>query len=496
VAEAQGELSGAGFVRHPTVTSGGTGSLAALGVPPDAEVFGPPADPLATVPHVAALRREGIVYSVSTWTVAQMRDALAAHANGMFAGAAQLLDSIKADDRVQATMGARSAGLFSQPVEHVAPDDSAEAAACLAAWERAWSTMQPDALLRQILIDGVGLGASVQQVLWDTSLPIWQPYLRVWHGASISYSYTTRKLMAASMDGQLPITPGDGTWGVFAPHGIERGWMMGAVRAIATPWFVRMRAWRDWARFNERHGLATIRAYVPSTGDPAFRTAFVNALATMGQETTVMLPSGPDGSRESGYGLDLMEARDRAWDTFKGAIDQADMAITLAFLGQNLTTQVEGGSFAAARVHGGVKQNVIESDEAAMSAWLYVTLQRPFALLNFGNADLAPRTRWKIDPPEDDAVRAATLKTNAEAIASLLGQQVIDTSEARAMLGRGDTSITRSDQPIFAYHIESGIVTVNEVRARLGLQPIEGGDRMTGAAATPPPVAAPATGAP
>lgn len=59
---------------------------------------------------------------------------------------------------------------------------------------------------------------------------------------------------------------------------------------------------------------------------------------------------------------------------------------------------------------------------------------------------------------------------------------VLSLNETRRYLGFGDVVGADGERPqIFAYHIEAGVVTVNEVRASLGLPPTPGGDVPTSA---------------
>ena len=100
-------------------------------------------------------------------------------------------------------------------------------------------------------------------------------------------------------------------------------------------------------------------------------------------------------------------------------MDRCEQSITITILGQNLTTQAAEGSFAAARVHGDVKQTILEHDEATLSALVYEQIARPWALYNFGDADLAPRTHWDIRPTEDQTARVAVLNQFALACQAL-----------------------------------------------------------------------------
>lgn len=383
--------------------------------------FQPPTDPT----EGPIRQRAGLVYRdlplvtiQNTWSVDQARGALYAHMAGMFDASAQLWDSILGDDRVMATLGSRISGLFGRQVKHTPADDSAAAKECCDAWAKWWPRMCGDSSLIEMHTYGIGLGFAPAQLVWDTSGDVWGPYVRPWHPRFTYYDWSIRRLMALSQDGVLPIVPGDGKWLLHSPWGMYRGWVRGAIRAITEPWMLRHYAFRDMARFSEVHGLPTRVGKVPAVSDPRERAAFESSLANLGSDTSMILPQGVDGQDGSGYDYGLVEAGDTAWEVFPGLIDRCDMAIVLAIMFQNLTTEVKGGAFAATSAHMDIRQSGLQGDDAAWQQTLQ-QVARPFAFLNFGDADLAPRTCWDVEPRDDMAGNAKQFQSFATAISAL-----------------------------------------------------------------------------
>ena len=369
--------------------------------PTDDIAFQPPKDPLAGGEERAKIiyRDLPLTSIQTTWTVSQVQQALAAHSIGLFDQSAQLVDAIVGDDRVQASLGSRTGGLFGREVKFTAGNDSDAAKECRDAWAKSWSRIAPEPVLKEIQQWAVNLGFSPAQTVWDTESELWTPYLRPWHPRYVYYHWQFRTYVAITQDGQVPIVPGNGKWFLHAPNGEYRGWMRGSVRALARPWMIRDFAYRDWARYSERHGMPIIKAIVPSSGDKDMRAQFIAQVSSIGQETAIMLPKNVDGT--VGYDLDLLEAKDQSWESFGRLIDRCDASIVLTLLFQNLTTEVKEGSFAAARVHGDVRQGALASDNAALKLSIYTQLARPFAAFNFGDPDLAPWTEWDVTPIED-----------------------------------------------------------------------------------------------
>jgi phage gp29-like protein len=194
--------------------------------------------------------------------------------------------------------------------------------------------------------------------------------------------------------------PGDGKWFCHMPYGQYRGWMRGAVRQCAQPWLLRNWSFTYMARFAEVHGMPIRKAIVPAASDEKARDLYAAQLANLGAETTLMVQTGVDGAGQD-YDLELVEAKDTAWEVFPGLIDRCDMDIILAIMMQNLTTEVTGGSFAATKAHMDIRQGGIEFDNGAWASTVRDQAARPFAWVNFGDADLAPYTSWDVTPRED-----------------------------------------------------------------------------------------------
>lgn len=400
--------------------------------------FGPPRDPLADIDPdkiAGAIYRDiPLTTLAGNWNIDSIRSAIADHRIGLFMSSAQLCDSLFGDDRLQATLGSRTGGLFSQPIVHHRRGKGDASKEARKAWRKAWKKACPQSVMSELMRWAVMIGFAIAEVVWDRTVTPWQPYLKPWHPMFVQYRWDLRAYQVMTVDGPVAAVPGTGKWVLFTPHGAYRGWIQGAMRSVSQPWFIKQLAWRDWARFNERHGLPIIKAMVPAAGDATQKRNFVSSMSTLGQQAVIGLPQNVDGT---GYDAQLLEARDRAWETFQGTIDRCDRSLVLPILWQNLTTEVKEGSYAAARVHGDVRQNAIEFDNETLAECLYRDLARPWALFNYGDPELAPYTCWNVKPPEDYAARAEALAKFATAANQLrqAGFRVTDMAELGRALG-------------------------------------------------------------
>jgi phage gp29-like protein len=357
-----------------------------------------------------------------SWTPGRVRNAIVDLVVGLFDRPAMLHDAIASDSRVQSAMRSRSGGLLGRPLTFAPPaklknDETAKK--CCRAWERHWPQMDAEPAMLDLLEGAHSLGFSYSQILWDTNKKIWKPYLQSFNARYSWYHWLLRCHVAVTLDGQTPITPGDGHWVLHAPYGQYRGWMRGALRAVAQWWLARGYALRDWARYCERHGFPIILLDTPFGADPQDIAAAQSQLVTIGQEDVFATPGSVDLQKYGKYDLRYLEPKDRNWQSFKELIQQCSDEITLAFLGQNLTSEVKEGSLAAARVHADVRQAILEADARALGRTLYTQVARPFAALNFGDARYAPTIQWDIRPQEDLEQKARTFQAFATALSQL-----------------------------------------------------------------------------
>jgi len=380
------------------------------------------AAPIAT-PDASTRARAKLVYRdlplvtiQNTWSIEQARGALYAMMHGQFDMSGMLCDAVLGDDRVAATLNSRATALFGREVRFRAANDSAAAKECLIAWQGAWPGLSGPSAFREIQDYSCMMGDGPAQLLWDTTRPVWNPSLRPWHNRFTYYDWDLRKFIALGSDGTMPILPGNGKWFMHSPYGSYRGWVRGALRAVTEPWMLRHFGFRDMARFAEVHGQPTRVGKLPALATPEDRASFEQSIAQIGANTAMILPQGMDAMDDGGYEYMLVEATDTAWEVFPGQIDRCDMAIVLAILMVNLTTEVTGGSFAATKSHMDVRQGGTAFDNRAWMFSIYTQIARVFAFLNFGDADLAPWTFWDVTAREDYEANARQFQAFGTAI--------------------------------------------------------------------------------
>lgn len=360
------------------------------------------------------------VNTIPNWSVPSIQSAVAAHTVGMFTTGSLLYESMQADDRVQGALNGRIKAVTRCKVtmKPSISGDQRKAKKVAKELEALWPDLFPEQILEQLLNWTIGEGFCLAEIVWNAKDDLWIPSLKVWHPAFIYYDISVRQYVAITQDGIVYVMQNDPKWFLYTPFGSYRGWLRGAVRSCSIPWIVRQYALRDWARYSEVHGLPQKKVKYPAQAGSREKAAFFNAVKRLGAETAFALPqqSGNDGQL---WDVELLEAQDRSWKGFEGLIAQCDKNITLAIRGTNLTTQVSGGSLAAAKAHRDEDSDYAESDAKKLASAIRDQILKLHCAYNYGDANLAPTPVFEAEQEEDLKADADTLNVLAEAVTAL-----------------------------------------------------------------------------
>lgn len=168
------------------------------------------------------------------------------------------------------------------------------------------------------------------------------------------------------------------------------------LRATVWPWIVKHYALRDWVSFSELFGIPWRGGQYDETATPEDKTVATDMLKNAGPDTWFLLPKGIE--------LKIIEA---AKGTHPGEVivSEMDKRISIAWLGQTLTTDVGSvGSLAAGRVHEGVKASLALSDIAKEKRTIESQVIAPI-IRTWQPGKAVPRPLWtrRIFEPKDVA---------------------------------------------------------------------------------------------
>ena len=357
--------------------------------------------------------------SLSDWDDLEVvKGALKQLENGYFDRAAQIVDAMGRDDRIRAVCESRFRGILRLPFDFEEQGDKRRSSAVSKELTAIYPEIAPEHSLVDLQWWGHMLGVAVAENRY-----VLQPddstfsYIHVWHPRYVRWDYESERFILQTREGPVTLNPGDPQWIVFTPYGQRRGWMRSLVRALAVPWLVRQWAMRDAARHSEVWGSPTRVARVPAGAKAEDRKAFAAALSSVGSDTTLLLPAFQSAAGEK-FDVELIEAVGQG-APFVQLMDKTETCFAIAVLGQNLTTEVKGGAYAAAQVHQTVRNDIIASDATLLSTCLREQHVKPYCAYNFGDPEVAPYPRWDSTPPEDKKTTGDALKALGDGILAL-----------------------------------------------------------------------------
>ncbi len=419
--------------------------------------------------------------SVNEWTPTTIKTATRQADSGDLRLVGMLCEEMLADDRISGCLQeTRVRGLLGLPIVFEKGQDSPKGEEVVAAVEKDyWKAFPEDALVEWMcygIMVGIGVArlAPWQQADNDDGEKHVLPAMEVIHPSSLRQDQTTKQWYVRQQAGpDVLVTPGDGTWLVYTPYGTKRPWARGAWRSLALWWLLKLYAKNDWGRYSERHGMGLFVGTSPDISDPRDRAQLASDLSNVAKDSAFAVPPGFD--------VKLIESTANTWTTYQAQTNMANAAFAIRLLGQNLSTEVTGGSFAATQVHARVAASVIRADDETSRTVLHDQGLAWWAEFNYGDRNLAPWPKHDTTPPEDKKAKVDTqiAAANAAEKWSTLGVPVdilASAEDAGVIISAEGEVATVNKGEIFKYHLDYGVFTTNEIRASRGLPPIEGGD--------------------
>jgi phage gp29-like protein len=249
--------------------------------------------------------------------------------------------------------------------------------------------LQRDCLEDELVdvLDAVGKGYSLVEIVWDMSERQWMPGRLEWRDQ--------RWFELDRVDGRTPRLRTAGPPEDLPPfkyvrhfHKSKSGLPIrgGLARAVAWCYLFKNYDIKDWVAFAEIYGQPfRVGKYHP-TATPEERKTLLRAVASLGADAAAIIPEGMT--------IEFLKAEQQGSVTlYQGLAEYLDLQISKGVLGQTLTTEVKQGSLAAAQVHDAVRGDIESSDAKQLAATINRDLVRPLVDLNRGPQQAYPRLR-------------------------------------------------------------------------------------------------------
>lgn len=326
--------------------------------------------------------------------------------------AADICDWLLGDDRISGLLNTRAQSLLGLDPTFEKAGDKRRSGIAVRALEGQddYSAAYPECELVRMIVWGILLGIAPMKHRWvrsDEHGGRLLPMPEFWHPQHLRQDISTRQWktrvsqigMGGAMVDEVDVNAGDGTWILHTPYGGNRPAAMGVWRGLARWALIKHLAMWDKSRLGEKGGLLVAETQpgmlLPTSkeeSNKAQRDQLADDLYGRGREGVAVLPPG--------YNLKLVESLSDSRSLYDALIDKANEAFAIRIRGGNLTTQVSGGSLAAAEVQERVGENAIRRfDAQALTTTLHDQSLVWWAQFNFGDRRLTP---WPVYTIEDD----------------------------------------------------------------------------------------------
>lgn len=280
------------------------------------------------------------------------------------------------------------------------------------------------------LLDGLGKGLAVVQMLWDTTATPWQPKDYRWVDPRYlrpdQQSLSDILLISDEFPLGQPLAPYK--FMVHTPRSKSGSvWRNGLARLVAVMYMLKSFTVRDWWAFAEVFGIPVrVGKYGPNASEGDIRT-LVSAIANIASDAGAVIPESMQ--------VELIEtAKGNGGQTlFENMARWCDEQTSKAVLGQTMTTD-DGSSMSQAKVHNEVRLDIAKWDARQLEACVNEYLVKPFIVLNWGAQARYPKVRIQVPEPED-------LKLLVESITPLIDRGLrVEASGLRDKFGLPEPS--------------------------------------------------------
>lgn len=235
--------------------------------------------------------------------------------------------------------------------------------------EQLWKVLNNNIL--QDLHEAIYKGFSVVEILWDDRNLVKE----LKHHPQEAFNFKKGILHIYNQEQDtFHSIPENKTIQCYSPLW-QRGLPLGIGEIIAPLVCIKYSAlYRNWPHFNEFIAMPMLWGYYNNKEN---KSGLIDALRSLGKSAMGVLPQGAD--------LKFIEAKTSNPETFEKIINICDNEISKIVVGQTLTTQntTSTGSLAMAKVHGGVRDDILSESTDIVCDAINKFLVKPLVDFNF-----------------------------------------------------------------------------------------------------------------
>jgi len=260
--------------------------------------------------------------------------------------------------------------------------------------------------LKKNMVDALGKGFSVCEIMWAQDGGLMKPVAFVWRDPKyFTFDYVSRTEQRLAVLGSIDGAPLPPAKFVVHQPAIKSGIPIrgGYAWLAAWAWLFKQFALKDWMTFLDVYGMPLrVGKYHPgATAED--RRKLLNAVSRIAVDAAAIIPET--------MMIEFIEAKGFADRPFATFADYLDKQMSKAVLGQTMTTDAQSGGLAQAKVHDEVRVDILEDDGEEMEITVNRDIVRWFVQINFGASAKAPWVRFPVAEPQDIAIKSTAIAT-------------------------------------------------------------------------------------
>lgn len=178
----------------------------------------------------------------------------------------------------------------------------------------------------------------------------------------------------------------------------------GVIRVLAWMYLFKNYDVKDWVSFAEVYGMPLRLGKYDAAASSDDKEALRQALYSLGSDASGIVPTSTM--------IEFIESnKTSSADVYERLARYCDEQISKAVLGQTLTSDSGGGSYAQSKTHNEVRHDLTVADCKALASTLRKYLIRPLVLFNFGDDSRLPTIRFDTEEAGDQKETAEIYKT-------------------------------------------------------------------------------------
>lgn len=311
------------------------------------------------------------------------------------------------DSHLSSVISTRKLAVSGSPVHVEAASDSAHDRAIAEDVEQLVKAPEFSGLVLDLL-DGLMKGFSAVEIIWNRDVSQWTPlryeFREQRHFVFDADTLTTPRLrsLASPVDGE-ELKPF--SWIVHKPK-LRSGIPIrtGLARTASILYAAKRFDMEAWMKYLDVFSVPTRLGKYPSSAADQKRE-LLRAIQQIGVDACAVIPEEMT--------VELLETKGSSGNNniFSVTADYFDQQMSKLILGQTLTSDSGGGSYAQGRVHNQVRQDIRKADALAVAATINRDLIKVFIDLNYGPQQAYPIISIQVEDPEDITALMTSVKT-------------------------------------------------------------------------------------